>query len=106
MRGERVIVRTADSKLVVRKIWEITHDKIFICSSEMFESFSALEASGMEFLADAFPIGFPKCDVYHYAPRVADRFADTKVDDPSIWDQLDNWREDERDEEKHAYSTF
>jgi hypothetical protein len=74
MKGDKVIVRTSQNKPLVRRVWEVTSDAVFICSEE---NYRALE-KGEDGLS---PVGFPREYVYRYSPKID---LSTKVK----WDQL------------------
>ena len=63
MKGDKVIVRAFRNKPLVRRVWEVTSDVIFICSEENYNALS----SGNEGLL---PVGFPREDVYRYNPKI------------------------------------
>jgi hypothetical protein len=63
MKGDKVIVRAFRNKALVRIVWEVASDVVFICSEENYKTL----ASGKEGLL---PVGFPREFVYRYNPNI------------------------------------
>jgi hypothetical protein len=63
MKGDIVIVRSFGDKPLVRRVWEVTSEIVFICSEENYNVLS----SGKEGLL---PVGFPREYVYRYNPKM------------------------------------
>jgi hypothetical protein len=63
MKGDTVIVRSFGDKPLVRRVWEVTSEIVFICSEENYNVLS----SGKEGLL---PVGFPREYVYRYNPKI------------------------------------
>lgn len=63
MRGDKVIVRSYGNKPLVRRVWEVTPDAIFICSEENYKTLIRGEDGLL-------PVGFPREFVYRYNSNV------------------------------------
>jgi hypothetical protein len=63
MRGEIVIVRAHNDEPLVRRIWEVKGDVIYITNDEQLER----HQSGLPML---WPVGFPSEDVFYFSPDV------------------------------------
>jgi hypothetical protein len=63
MKGDKVIVRTFRNKPLVRRVWEVASDVVFICSEENYQTL----LSGKEGLL---PVGFPREYVYRYNSKI------------------------------------
>jgi hypothetical protein len=87
MRGEKVIVRAFGNEPLVRRIWEVFPDIIYICSEEGYEKLMA----GEEWM----PVGFHREDVYHYDPTVAAVLLENWRSNPTFWEHLTCWKERE-----------
>lgn len=83
MKGDLVIVRAFGGKPLVRRVWEVVDDKVYICNEETFQNL----LKGF----DAFvPVGFPKSDVFYYTEDVENVFTDDSVN-PELWQHLTAW---------------
>lgn len=85
MRGELVIVRDFRAKALIRRVWDADAKAIYITDDQQFERLVA----GHEALL---PIGFPKEDVFEYAPEIVESIAAGSVD----WNKLKRWKGKER----------
>lgn len=65
MRGEKVIVRAYGGEYLIRFIWEVTPEAVYICSEENYTRLSA-GLSGLD------PVGFPKDAAYMYDADIAE----------------------------------
>jgi hypothetical protein len=63
MKGDKVIVRAFRNKPLVRRVWEVTPEAVFICSEENYQTL----ASGKDGLL---PVGFPREYVYRYNAKI------------------------------------
>lgn len=63
MKGDKVIVRAFRNKALVRIVWEVVSDVVFICSEENYNALS----NGKNGLL---PVGFPREYVYRYNPKI------------------------------------
>jgi len=89
MRGENVIVRACGGELLVRKLWDSSPRKVYVCSEEAYQRLSSLGSEN--FPPDCFPIGFPGDDVFVYDSKVASELTSGKKQtEPS---RLKQWRE-------------
>jgi len=88
MIGEKVIVRAFGNEPLVRRVWEVTRDKVYICSDESFER---IKAEGYQ--PDCFPIGFPPENVFRYDEDLFD-YLTKNYKTPSAWDRLTVWHGD------------
>jgi len=68
MFGDTVLVREFGEKPVVCKVWEVTPDRVYVCTKETFEILKGLK--GKPFPSNRFPIAFPREYVYRYNPRL------------------------------------
>lgn len=76
MKGDKVIVRAFKDRPLVRRVWEVTEDAVFICSEENYKVLT----SGEDGLL---PVGFPREYVYRY---------NAKIDLNNItWNQLNTY---------------
>jgi hypothetical protein len=66
MRGEIVYVRDAWGNLLVRRVWDVTPERVFICNEERFHRLMKDPKS------DWLPIGFPRENVFYYDPAGTD----------------------------------
>lgn len=78
MFGEIVLVREFGGTPVVCRVWEVTREKVYICTREKFERLK--EHKDKPFPSNCFPIGFPKRDVFRYNPKM-------NLRDSSLWEK-------------------
>jgi hypothetical protein len=93
MQGEKVIVRAFKGEPLVRLIWEVFPDAISICDQEGYQKLLAGEPW--------MPIGFPRKDVFRYDAAVVEKLMSAWQVDPSIWDSLSLWTDDDEAKEEH-----
>ena len=75
-KGDKVIVRTFRGQPLIRRVWEVAQDVVFICSEENYKALS----SGEDGLL---PVGFPREYVYRY---------NAKIDiENVVWNQLNTY---------------
>lgn len=74
MKGDIVLVRSFRDRPLIRRVWEVTSESVFICSEENYRNLS----SGKEGLL---PVGFPREYVYSYNPKI-------DISKPILWDKL------------------
>ena len=74
MRGDTVIVKSFGDKPLIRKVWDVSKDVVFICNDENFETL-------IEGNKGLLPVGFHKDDVFRYNPNI-------DINDPALWKQL------------------
>jgi hypothetical protein len=87
MQGEKVIVRAFEKEPLVRYIWAVFPDVIYICSEEGYQKLMA----GEEWR----PVGFPREDVFQYDPGNGDALSENWRHDPCFWEHLTRWKERE-----------
>ena len=89
MRGEYVIVRAYGGELLVRKLWDSSPRKVYVCSDESYKRL--LGISGDNFPPDCFPIGFPREDVFVFDLKLSSELANGNKQIESH--RLNQWRE-------------
>lgn len=77
MKGDKVIVRSFGNKPLVRRVWEVAQDVVFICSEENYIALSSGKAGLL-------PVGFPKEFVFRYNPK-----QDAVLNTPNVWNRLE-----------------
>jgi len=85
MFGETVLVREFGGRPVICKVWEVTREKVYICTEENFEILKAHKDK--PFPSNRFPIGFPKEDVFRYNPK-RKAILDNWRNNPKFWEQM------------------
>lgn len=80
MNGDRVIVRDFRDKPLVRRVWESTSQKVYICTDETYD----LLLSGN---SERHAIGFPRSCVYKYNASMLNELEKN----PSAWKQMEPW---------------
>ena len=88
MFGETVLVREYGGRPVICKVWEVTREKVYICTEENFEKLKAHK--DRPFPSNCFPIGFPKEDVFRYNPKRKAMLSDWR-NHPKFWEQMVNY---------------
>lgn len=86
MRGDIVIVRAFRNEPLVRRVWEVTSQAVFICSEENFQALSAGEPG-------LWPVGFAREDVFCYDVDILNELTNKYESDPSLWQRLIPWSE-------------
>ena len=86
MRGEKVFVRDAWGKPLIRRVWDATRTVVFICNEERFRQLLKDYEGVMP------PIGFPVENVYVYDPALEEILNKAYESDPTVWDQLIPYR--------------
>ncbi len=81
MRGEIIIVRAYGDKPLIRRIWTIGKNVIYITNDEQFQ----LLTEGKKALE---PIGFPVEDVFKYDPEIA-----KSINKRCDWHKLKLWKD-------------
>lgn len=81
MKGDFVIVRAFGGEALVRRVWEVAGNTVFISAPEQY----ARLAEGQEAL---WPVGFPRRDVFHYDPALAGPITSGNID----WRELRPYR--------------
>jgi hypothetical protein len=76
MKGDKVIVRSYGNKALVRLVWEVTPDTVFICSEENYRALTDGKIG-------LWPVGFSKEDVFQYSIK-----AETLLASPTAWKEL------------------
>lgn len=94
MRGQKVIVRAAGNKPLVRLVWESDKEKVYIGSDESYKRLSSLPEG--VYLPTCFPIGFPRDCVFCYDEGEFGRFLLALKKDSSAWNSLKVWSEDRK----------
>lgn len=79
MKGQLVIVRAYGGKALIRRIWDVEKNLVYILDEENYQKLSR----GQKALE---PIGFPKEDVFKYHPEIA-----KKLNDKIEWTSLEQW---------------
>ncbi len=82
MRGEKVFVRDAWDRPLVRRVWDSTRTVVYICNEERYRKLV------MDYESVMPPIGFPIENVYLYDPALESVLMETYESDPNVWDQL------------------
>jgi hypothetical protein len=66
MRGDIVIVRAHGGQPLVRRVWEVNGNVVYITNDEQLKR----NESGLPML---WPVGFPSEDVFCFSPQIANR---------------------------------
>jgi hypothetical protein len=66
MRGEVVIVRAHGGQALVRRVWEVKGNVVYITNDEQLKR----HESGLPML---WPVGFTSDDVFCFSPEIANR---------------------------------
>jgi hypothetical protein len=75
MTNQTVIVRDFQGEPLVRKVWKVANQKVYVFA----------EGSGRS------PIGFPREDVFSYDPKHLPEIEKNYRKNPSIWNRLTQW---------------
>lgn len=59
-KGEKVIVRDCDNNAKINRIWEVSNERIYVCSDHQYQLLK-------EGVSSIIAIGFPKEDVFSFA---------------------------------------
>lgn len=76
MKGDKVIVRTYGDNPLIRRVWDVEGDTVYICSDRNFERLMVNDSSGSY-------IGFPREDVF-----VFDQAWIESETIPALWERL------------------
>jgi hypothetical protein len=87
MRGEQVIVRALGGEPLIRRVWEVFPDAIYICSEEGYEKLIAGDGW--------MPVGFPREDVFRYDPSMMEALLENWHSDSTVWNRLTLWKEND-----------
>ncbi len=80
MNGDRVIARDFRDKPLVRRVWESTSQKVYICTDETYD----LLLRGN---SERHAVGFPRNDVFKYNAAMLNEL--TK--DSTAWNKMAVW---------------
>lgn len=84
MKGDLVIARCYGHEPIIRRVWDSTPDVVYICTEERYQLLN-------EGVANIYPVGFPRQDVFEYEESVLRELAT----DPSAWNRLNKWERDQ-----------
>lgn len=82
MFGEIVLVREIGGTPVICRVWEITTQRVYVCTEETFNRLKAHK--DRPFPDNCFPVAFPKEDVFRYNPKKKAALNNWKSD-PKFW---------------------
>ena len=99
MRGQYVLLRAFGNKPIVRRIWDVTEDTVYIVSAENFERLTA-DLSGL------WPVAFPRSDVFHYDESLASLCNDGRPLTDEAWAQMQLWSPSETVEDKEVSTLY
>ncbi len=83
MNGDTVIVRDFEGKALVRRVWDSSRDKVYICSEETYQLLLGGDT-------ERWAVGFPRKDVFFYNVNALARL---KGDSRAAWKQMKVWKE-------------
>lgn len=94
VRGAKVVVRAFGDRPLVRRVWEITDRKVYICNEKVYQELARGEYTPFS------PVGFPWNDVFCYDEEVAklvpaeaeDDYSQSSWKDSTFWLALKHWR--------------
>jgi hypothetical protein len=95
MRGELVIVRAHGGKPLVRRLWDIDEQAVYICNEENFGRL-------VEGLHGLWPVGFPRDDVFVYDPVLLAEVEEGVVAPTTWWSRLIPWQDMQRNDESYS----
>lgn len=82
MRGEYVIVRAYRGKPLIRRVWDVGENVVYITNDQQLKLLMKGAGNAVG------PIGFPKEDVFKYDPNLAEAIDEFSDKDCFIWDKL------------------
>lgn len=85
MFGETVVVRELGGTPVICKVWEVTAQKVYVCTEETFNKLK--KHKDKPFPANCFPVAFPKEDVFRYNSKQKGQLTNWR-NTPDFWKQL------------------
>ena len=86
MQGDYVIARSFGDVPIVRRVWKIDENAVYICTEERFNK---LKAGNANLLL----VGFPRKDVFVYDKKLLSELEVHFKTKPSLWNKLTVWSE-------------
>lgn len=80
MNGDRVIARDFRGKPLVRRVWESTSQKVYICTDETYDLMLGGDT-------ERHAVGFPRTDVFKYNASMVNELASN----PTAWSRMTVW---------------
>lgn len=84
MAGEKVIVRDAAGRVLLRRVWKANERKVYITTEEIYADLTSGRPA-------PYPVGFPREDVFAFSASTQAAVEEGSRPTPAFWKSLRQW---------------